>query len=647
MRMKLYRTLFKNSFIASLFCLIFLPSWSQSQVTEDIKYLFAFLCFPIIFLFNNPITSEEKFKPKFSRVFFFVFIAYVAYSLLNWYFLSSPYYGTRSMMYLVFCFMSFALGAFFLSAPDKLKLFIMGLIVSGVIASIYSFCQYFAFIPWFEPNFWPIRITGLFSNKNACALFIMNSGIWTTYLIFSIKNKKLSAMLFAALIIQMVALFIAESRGVSLLSMVGFCAVFVPLAFRSGYLKSAKVRYLLYAVFSLCMLVPLFVWNETTWIRLAGTTIQGDSVRWGLYQAEWKLFLHHPVFGCGIGNFVHDAVPFWSEQFRKSAGMVFYANAENDFLETLTELGIVGLGLYLFFLFGAIVLGVRELKRTWKWETYILLVLFCCMLINGIWDTLLRRIPCNIVFWAMAGYFWRGYFLTAWQKIPRKAATVSMITALGIYCILALFYGRIIIGDYFFLQSYVSSANPHPQSGKQIKRALAVCPFHPDALFQAGFMAIQTRQFDFARDVADRLEKTAPNYRPTNFLRACSAFGKEDYPSALSYVNEEIQRNTGYMDAYELKVRTLSVLGKCGEMGHLKDSLLIPLKNCKDRTTWYDTVSAITLKSQYLKETGKVRAFLGGDCLKRAYRRYSALCRIKAEKSFRQLQNISNIQCEK
>ena len=363
MRMKLYRTLFKNSFIASLFCLIFLPSWSQSQVTEDIKYLFAFLCFPIIFLFNNPITSEEKFKPKFSRVFFFVFIAYVAYSLLNWYFLSSPYYGTRSMMYLVFCFMSFALGAFFLSAPDKLKLFIMGLIVSGVIASIYSFCQYFAFIPWFEPNFWPIRITGLFSNKNACALFIMNSGIWTTYLIFSIKNKKLSAMLFAALIIQMVALFIAESRGVSLLSMVGFCAVFVPLAFRSGYLKSAKVRYLLYAVFSLCMLVPLFVWNETTWIRLAGTTIQGDSVRWGLYQAEWKLFLHHPVFGCGIGNFVHDAVPFWSEQFRKSAGMVFYANAENDFLETLTELGIVGLGLYLFFLFGAIVLGVRELKR--------------------------------------------------------------------------------------------------------------------------------------------------------------------------------------------------------------------------------------------------------------------------------------------
>jgi len=159
------------------------------------------------------------------------------------------------MMYLVFCFMSFALGAFFLSAPDKLKLFIMGLIVSGVIASIYSFCQYFAFIPWFEPNFWPIRITGLFSNKNACALFIMNSGIWTTYLIFSIKNKKLSAMLFAALIIQMVALFIAESRGVSLLSMVGFCAVFVPLAFRSGYLKSAKVRYLLYAVFSLCMLV--------------------------------------------------------------------------------------------------------------------------------------------------------------------------------------------------------------------------------------------------------------------------------------------------------------------------------------------------------------------------------------------------------
>jgi|GEM_PF-2635989 Lipid A core - O-antigen ligase and related enzymes len=645
--MKLSKNLLKNSFIVSLFCLIFLPSWSQSQVPEDIKYLSAFLYFPIIFLFINGKGPEEKTGTKFSGIIFFVFIVYIAYSLLNWYFLSSPYYGTRSMTYLVFCFMSFALGAFFLSAPEKFRIFLTSLIVSGVIVSIYSFCQYFAFIPYFEPEYWPIRITGLFSNKNACGIFIMNSSIWTTYLIFSIKNKNLSVALFAALIIQVVALFIAETRGVSFLSMVGFCAVLVPLVFKAGYLKSAKVRYLLYAVFFLGMLVPLYVWNETTWIRLAGTTLHGDPARWGLYQAEWKLFLHHPVFGCGIGNFVHDVVPFWSDSFRKSVAATFFANAESDFLETLTEEGIVGFGLYIFFLFGAIVLGVRELKRAWKWESYILLVLFCLMLIDGIWDTPLRRIPCNIVFWAMAGYFWRNYFLTAWKQIPRKAGTISGIAVLGIYCVLALFFVRIIIGDYFFLQSYVSSGNLHPQSGKQIKRALAVCPFHPDALFQAGFIAIRTQQYDFAREVADRLEKTAPNYRPTSFLKACCAFGKEDYVTALSYVNEEIARNPNYWDAYDLKVKTLSMLGRCKEMGHMKDSLLIPLKNCKDRTIWYDTVSAITLKSQYLKETGKVRAFLGGNCLRQAYRRYIALCRSKAEKSFRQLQNISKIQCGK
>src|SRR5271157_825848 len=244
--MKLPKNYLKNGFIVSLFCLIFLPSWSKSLVPEDIKYIFAFLCFPIIFLLNNTRASEEIFKPKFSRVVFFVFVIYVAYVLLNWYFLSNPYYGTRSMTYLVFCFISFALGAFFLSAPEKFRIFLTSLIVSGVIASIYSFCQYFAFIPYFEPEYWPIRTTGLFSNKNACALFIMNSSIWTTYLIFSIKNKNLSVALFAALIIQVVALFMAETRGVSFLSMVGFCAVLVPLVFKAGYLKSPKVRYLFY-----------------------------------------------------------------------------------------------------------------------------------------------------------------------------------------------------------------------------------------------------------------------------------------------------------------------------------------------------------------------------------------------------------------
>ena len=598
-------------------------------------------------MFIDRKVPEERTGPKFSKTVLFVFIAYIAYSLLNWYFLSSPYYGTRSMAYLLFCFISFALGAFLLSARDTFKFFIISIIASGVIASLYSFGEYFAFIPYHETSMWPPRINGLFSNKNACALFIMNSGIWTAFLMLTAKNKKISLALCGALIVQVVALFIAETRGVMFLSSIGFCAVLVPLLVKTGYLKQKKIRYLLYAVFFLCMAVPIFVWDESVWVRFADITIQGDPGRLGLYQAEWKLFLHHPVFGCGIGNFVHDVVPFWSEQLRKSAGMMFFANAESDFLETLTETGLTGFFLYLFFLFGAITLGVRELKRAWKWETYILLVLFCCMLINGIWDTALRRLPCAIVFWAMAGYFWRGYFPKAWHKIPRRAGAYVRVAALGIYCILALFYGRIIIGDYFFQQSYVVATNPHPQSGKQIKRALAVCPYHPDALFQAGFMAIQTRQFDFARDVADRLEKTAPNYRPTNFLRACSAFGKEDYPSALSYVNEEIQRNTSYMDAYELKVRILSVLGKCEDMRHLKDSLLVPLKNCENAMLWYDTVSAITLKAKYANETGTVRAFIGGNCLKHAYRKHIESGRMRTELWFGQLRNISNIRCEK
>lgn len=648
--MMFLKTAFKensNSLLVLLFCLIFLPSWSLSQVPEDIKYLFAFLCFPIVFLFVNRNGREAHPRPIFSKMVFFLFIVYVLYALLNWYFLSTPYYGTRSMTYQGFCFLSFALGVFVLFASDKFKFFIISIVISGTIASLYSFGEYFAYIPYYEPDKWPPRITGLFSHKNAFGIFVMNSSIWTAYTGFSIKNKKPAVLLFAALVIQISALFIADTRGGLFLSIVGFCAVLVPLLFKTGLLRSARKRFIIYGFFFLCGLFPLFVWNDYVWIRFADATIHGDALRWGLYQAEWKLFLHHPVFGCGIGNFVHDSVLFWPEKFRKMITAIFFANAESDFLETLTETGIFGFVFYLFFLFGTIVLGIRELKRTWKWETYILLILFCLMLVNGIWDTALRRLPCAIIFWAMAGYFWRGHFLTAWKQIPRKAGTISLVTALGIYCVLALFFARIIIGDYFFGQSYVSSTNLHPQSGKQIKRTLAVCPFHPDALFQAGFIAIRTQQYDFALEVADRLEKTASNYRPTNFLKACCAFGKEDLVTALSYVNEEIARSPNFLDAYELKINTLSKLGMCKEMGHLKDSLLIPLKNSWNPTIWYDTVSATAFTLQYLKETGTVRAFLGGKSLKQAYKRYTESGRIKTEKWFAQLQNISTIRCKK
>jgi hypothetical protein len=82
-------------------------------------------------------------------------------------------------------------------------------------------------------------------------------------------------------------------------------------------------------------------------------------------------------------------------------------------------------------------------------------------------------------------------------------------------------------------------------------------------------------------------------------------------------------------------------------MEHLKDSLLIPIKNSKNPLLWYDTISQSALHEKYLQETGKVRAFFGGDCLKRAYQRFFNSCHSRSIVWLKQLQNISKTTCDK
>ena len=522
--------------------------------------------------------------------------------------------------------------------------------IVGVIASLYSFGEYTAFIPYFEPDAWPPRITGLFAHKNAFAFFIMNSSIWTSYSLFCSRQKTKSSVLIAALLIQLFALFISDCRGVLALTAFGFLGIFIPISLKNEIFKNPKGRYILYAISFLCMMIPLFVWDDYFWLRVANLALStGDEVitRQALYSAEWKLFFAHPLFGCGVGNFIFENIPFWPESFRKLLGAFFFArNAESDFLETLTETGLIGFAFYCFFLFGAVFLGLRELRREWKWETHIVLVLVILMLCNGIYDSALRRLPCAIIFWSYAGYLWRNRFLTTWRQQFPKAWFMCNVSSFLVHCMLAVFFLRILAGDFFYRQSYVTNKNPHPVSGRQITRALSICPFHPDALYQAAYIGIRTKEYDYTMRLIGRLDQTAPHYRPTSFLQGLCALGQGRYGDALSRANEEIMKNPNYMDPYELKVKALAGLGNCAEASRLQDSLCAPLKDEVAFTRWGDTISSFTLKKDYIDQTGRIRAWMGGNHLKEAYRRYISINRNNQENQYSQLHRIAKVSCE-
>jgi O-antigen ligase len=554
------------------------------------------------------------------------------------------------MAYLWFCFLSFLLGTLLLSRPGAFVAFCTVCVATGVAASLYGVGEFLAIIPYFQPESWPPRITGLLAHKNPFAFFLMNSIIWTGVFLIRNYQKKTGVILALALAVQLCGLFISDCRGMLALTAVGACAILLPLIYKSGLLRRKRARYSLYGAVFLCLLIPLLVWDDYFWARIARLAIFSDpnsTTRFMLYQAEWKLFLAHPLVGCGVGNFVYENIPFWPLSFRKITSAFFFPlNAESDYLETLTETGLLGFGFYCFFLFGAVFLGIRELRRTWKWETYFVLVLTILMLINGLYDTPIRRLPCAIVFWGYIGYLWRGHFAPLWREGALKKRFSMQGIALMIHCILAVFFCRILIGDYYYQQSYMTMKNPTPESGKQVKRALELCPFHPDALYQAAYIAIRTGQFDFAIRLADNLDQTAPHYRPTGFLRGLCALERKNYADALAYAVEEQVKNPNYSDIQELRIKALAGLGKCEEIARLQIPYRIHLRGEEAFRRWGDTVSSSLLKKMYLDQTGKIRAWAGGTSLKEAFRRYIAITRNNEEGRFAQDRRMTTVSCE-
>jgi len=105
-----------------------------------------------------------------------------------------------------------------------------------------------------------------------------------------------------------------------------------------------------------------FLW--AAWIGLDAvisrffTVSEGFEERWRIWVDTFRIFKTFPLIGSGLGTFFHVFPMYRSFHIR---GLV--THAENDFLQLLSEVGLIGIGLLLFvfaFLFFRVVLAIRS-----------------------------------------------------------------------------------------------------------------------------------------------------------------------------------------------------------------------------------------------------------------------------------------------
>ncbi|HET9308923.1 MAG TPA: O-antigen ligase family protein [Candidatus Sulfotelmatobacter sp.] len=175
-------------------------------------------------------------------------------------------------------------------------------------------------------------------------------------------------------------IFLSGSRG-------GMIAIFAELAVLATVLfrQKRRVRLAIAAVAFAVVLVSLLSWLGGKELTARVSSISSEArteisggMRLSIDRDAIQMFRHKPVLGWGLRTF-----PVVYPQFRSFYTNFFVNEAHNDYMQLLTEMGLAGFGVMVWFL---VVLYRRALGKIANWTTQITgAVTLACMLgVTGI-----------------------------------------------------------------------------------------------------------------------------------------------------------------------------------------------------------------------------------------------------------------------
>lgn len=175
-------------------------------------------------------------------------------------------------------------------------------------------------------------------------------------------------------------IFLSGSRG-------GMAAYALQIALFFWFLFRQRTRnsvalvlgaFLLVALVSVAWIGGSEVTERISSVASNKQTEMGSDIRFAIYRDSLHMFAKRPVLGWGLGTFA-DVYP----QFRS-----FYTNqlvnrAHNDYLELLTDTGILGFGIGVWFLIAVLRPAIRK-ARTWSGDVNGSVALASLLGISGI-----------------------------------------------------------------------------------------------------------------------------------------------------------------------------------------------------------------------------------------------------------------------
>ncbi|MBF0424967.1 MAG: O-antigen ligase family protein [Magnetococcales bacterium] len=262
---------------------------------------------------------------------------------------------------------------------ERLRLLAWTLLLSGVFQSVFGMFVYFTgpedMSWWLTDNRqW---VHGTYINRNHFAGLLeltiplgfglllgwmRSSGIQGSFsekLLHLAQNlSSRYGVVSSLLVLMFVALFLSQSRGGSLALVVSLLLVVALAHFRRR--KSTRERRLILPVLIVSLIAGGWMGLSLLTDRFkGGTEILEQSGRVEVHRETTNMASHYPLFGTGSGTFRFVFPIYRTEKVQK-----FNDHAHNDFLEFMSEQGLLGFGLFgAAFLSSWLTMARRYLRR--------------------------------------------------------------------------------------------------------------------------------------------------------------------------------------------------------------------------------------------------------------------------------------------
>ena len=359
------------------------PQWFYVSIID-------FIC--LIYILLNIKSYLNTLQKIFHNSYFILFVVFLGWISLSYVYAIN---STETLVCLARVFVSFfaiiSVTVLFQKNPKAIHFIIGAIIVSLLYESLWVLFNFYQRAGEIKLDGLILSLYGNHGNKNIIAASIAIKIPFCLFFIYSKRNLLYRFFFALILILALAAIFILNTRStyisiilVSLLFLILIIHDFV----KTKNIKSFSISFLIIIIsFSLALLLSNAAINYSASVidneqqgygkfvdRVATIQLSNDasSGRIKIWKQAFDYFQKHTIIGCGFGNWKLASIPY--DKIDLDTFTMTY-HTHNDFIEVATEVGVVGVVLYIS-LFVVLILFVYNIIRSNQPREHKIITLF-------------------------------------------------------------------------------------------------------------------------------------------------------------------------------------------------------------------------------------------------------------------------------